>query len=136
MIWARDAVDLEVQVVKINMPIPDYYAFLQVPPTATQSEIERSYHHLARQFHPDLNQQALDKHIKLLNEAYEVLGNPSKRALYDAQRRKAQERRTVDQQALRREQEQARQVEQEPKMTWVEGIFGFIRELKKAIRED
>jgi len=118
------------------MPIPDYYAFLQVPPTATQYEIKRSYRRLARQFHPDLNQQALDKHIKILNEAYEVLRDPHKRTLYDAQRRKAQERRTVDQQALRRKQEQARQVEQEPKMTWVEGFFGFIRELKKGLRED
>ncbi len=136
MIWARDAADLEVQVVKINMPIPDYYAFLQVPPTATQSEIKRSYRRLARQFHPDLNQKALDKHIKLLNEAYEVLRDPHKRALYDAQRRKAQERQTVDQQALHLKQEQARKVEQEPKMTWVEGFFGFIRELKKGLRED
>ena len=134
MIWARDAADLEVQVVK--MPIPDYYAFLQVPPTATQYEIKRSYRRLARQFHPDLNQQALDKHIKILNEAYEVLRDPHKRTLYDAQRRKAQERQTADQQALRRKQEQARQVEQEPKMTWVEGFFGFIKELKKGLRED
>ena len=119
------------------MSIPDYYAFLQVPPTATQYEIKRSYRRLARQFHPDLNQQALDKHIKILNEAYEVLRDPHKRTLYDAQRRKAQERRTIDQQAaLHRKQEQARQVEQEPKMTWVEGFFGFIRELKKGLRED
>ena len=118
------------------MPIPDYYAVLEILPTATQSEIKRSYRRLARQYHPDLNQQALDKHIKLLNEAYEVLRDPHKRTLYDAQRHKAQERRTVDQQALRRKQEQARQVEQEPKMTWVEGFFGFIKELRKGLRED
>ncbi len=113
------------------MPILDYYAILEVSPTATQSEIKRSYRLLVRQYHPDLNSQALDKHIKLLNEAYEVLRNSQKRALYDAQRRKAEERRT--QEALRRKQEQ---IKQEPKMTWVEGIFGFIRELKKGMREE
>ena len=118
------------------MPIPDYYAVLEIPSTATQSEIKRSYRRLARQYHPDLHQQALDKHIKLLNEAYEVLRDPHKRLLYDAQRRKAQERQTVDHQTLRRKQEQARQAQQEPKMTWVEGIFGFIKELKKGLRED
>ena len=118
------------------MPIPDYYAVLEIPSTATQSEIKRSYRRLARQYHPDLNQQALDKHIKLLNEAYEVLRDPHKRLLYDVQRRKVQERQTVDRETLRRKQEQATQTEQEPKMTWVEGIFGFIRELKKGLRED
>ena len=118
------------------MPIPDYYAVLEIPSTATQSEIKRSYRRLARQYHPDLNQQALDKHIKLLNEAYEVLRDPHKRLLYDAQRHKAQERQTIDRETLRRKQEQARQAEQEPKMTWVEGIFGFIKELKKGLRGD
>jgi curved DNA-binding protein CbpA len=115
------------------MPRADYYAFLQVPPTATQSEIKRSYRRLARQYHPDLNEQALDEHIKMLNEAYTVLRDPQKRALYDAQRRQAQERRTADQHTLRRQQAQAKQ---EAKMTWVEGVFGFIRELKKGMRED
>ena len=112
------------------MSIPDYYAVLEIPSTATQSEIKRSYRRLARQYHPDLHQQALDKHIKLLNEAYEVLRDPHKRLLYDTQRRKAQEKRTVDQQAPCHKQEQ------EPKMTWIEGIFGFIKELKKGLRGD
>ena len=133
-------VDLEVQVDKRKiMPVPDYYAALEIPSTATQGEIKRSYRRLVRRYHPDLHSQASDraseanKHIKTLNEAYAVLSNPQKRALYDAQRHKAEERQTVDRQALRRKQEQTKQ---EPKMTWVEGIFGFIRELKKAIRED
>jgi curved DNA-binding protein CbpA len=115
------------------MPTPDYYAFLQVPSSATPSEIKRSYRRLARQYHPDLNQQALDEHIKLLNEAYAILRDPQKRALYDTQRRQAQERRTADQEALRRRQAP---IKQEPKMTWVEGFFGFIKELKKNMRED
>ncbi|TMC62646.1 MAG: hypothetical protein E6J21_05890 [Chloroflexota bacterium] len=51
------------------MPETDYYAVLDVSPSATQSEIKRSYRRLARKYHPDLNQQARDQHIKLLNEA-------------------------------------------------------------------
>ena len=121
------------------MPTLDYYAVLEVSSTATQGEIKRSYRRLVRRYHPDLHSQAssrageANKHIKMLNEAYAVLSNPEKRALYDEQRHKAEERRTVDREALRSKHEQT---EQEPKMTWLEGIFGFIRELKKAMRED
>jgi curved DNA-binding protein CbpA len=114
------------------MPLPDYYALLEVPSTATNNELRRSYRRLARKYHPDLNQQALDKHIKLLNEAYEVLSDPTKRAAYDQQRLLEEKRRKAAQDALRRQQEQARQ---EPKMTWIEGIFGFVRELRKELRK-
>jgi hypothetical protein len=37
------------------------------------------------------------------------------------------------QEALRRKREQAKA---EPKMTWVEGIIGFIRELKRELRDE
>jgi curved DNA-binding protein CbpA len=103
------------------MPLPDYYAMLAVSADASQAEIKRSYRRLARQYHPDLNAAALDKHIKRLNEAYRVLGNPSKRAAYDLQRLHAQQLRTKA---------------SETQMTWVEGIFGFVRQLRKALRED
>ena len=120
------------------MAMPDYYAILEVSPAATPTDIIRSYRRLVRRYPPDLNQQApgeASKQIKMLNEAYEVLSNPEKRALYDARRRVIEERRTVDKEALRPKQEQQAQVKQEPKMTWVEGIFGFVRELKRALHE-
>ena len=117
---------------------PDYYTILQVTPTASQTEIKRAYRRLARQYHPDLNQQALDKHIKQLNEAYKVLGNTTRRAAYDAQRLEEQPRKMVQgslhQQSQR--QEVAKQVKREPEMTWTEGIFGFIRELRRNMREE
>jgi curved DNA-binding protein len=113
------------------MPLPDYYALLEVPSTATKNEIRRSYRRLARKYHPDLNQQALDKHIKLLNEAYAVLSDPTKRATYDQQSLE-EKRRKAAQKALHQQQEQAKQ---EPQMTWVEGIFGFVRELRKELRK-
>jgi curved DNA-binding protein CbpA len=118
--------------------MPDYYAALEVPPTATVTEIKRSYRRLVRKYHPDLNQQARDQHIKLLNEAYAVLSSPIKRAAYDATRAE-EARRTVEQEALRRRQTQARQQQEQAKreaeMTWAEGVVGFVRELKKALQE-
>lgn len=109
----------------------DYYAMLEVSPTATQSEIKRSYRRLARKYHPDLNQQARDKHFKLLNEAYKTLGDPTQRASYDRQRAlEARQRKAAE--ALRQQQEQANR---EPKLTWIGGIFGFIKELRRELRE-
>jgi curved DNA-binding protein len=106
----------------------DYYAILEVAPTATLAEIKRSYRRLARQHHPDLKREALDTHIKLLNEAYGVLSNPEKRARYDEQRREEERRAT-----LRRKREQARR---EAEMTWFEGFAGFVKELKKGLQDE
>lgn len=107
----------------------NYYAILEVSPTATMDQIKRSYRRLARLHHPDLNAQALDIHIKRLNEAYRVLSDPVKRARYDEQLRAEQERRAE----LRRQREKARR---EAEMTWIEGMFGFVKELKKGLRDE
>ena len=69
----------------------DYYAILEVSSSASTSEIKKSYRRLARLHHPDLNQDARDTQIKRLNEAYEVLRDPKKRAAYDMQRREKQQ---------------------------------------------
>jgi curved DNA-binding protein CbpA len=129
MRWGREEADLEVQVLDI---MPDYYAILEVSPTATLAEIKQSYRRLARLHHPDLNQHALDIHIKRLNEAYEVLRDPVKRAVYD-ELRAEEERRAAAREALRRQQEQAKR---ESEMTWAEGIVGFVKELKKGLKEE
>jgi curved DNA-binding protein CbpA len=119
--------------------LPDYYAILEVPPAATLTDIKRSYRRLVRKYHPDLNKQAMDQDIKLLNEAYAVLSNPTRRAAYDAQRAE-EKRRIAAQEALRRKQEQAKREQEqgrrEAEMTWAEGVVGFVRELKKALQED
>ena len=65
----------------------DYYEILGVARTATEKEIKQAYRKLARKHHPDLHQgdaktQAEEK-FKQINEAYEVLGDPDKRAKYD-----------------------------------------------------
>jgi curved DNA-binding protein CbpA len=119
-----------------NKTMIDYYSILEVPPTATITELRRSYRRLARKYHPDLNKQipGNDQRIKRLNEAYDVLSDPLKRAAYDAQRTEYMERAERARQERLRAQE-ARQP-QEPKMTWVEGVVGFVRELKKELQEE
>lgn len=115
------------------MSLPDYYAILEVSASATHAEIKRAYRRLARQYHPDLNATALDKHIKRLNEAYKVLANTTKRAAYDQQLLHEAQLRQAARETLQRQQAQA---SQEPKMTWIEGIFGFVRELRKEMKEN
>ena len=110
----------------------DYYAILEVSSSASTSEIKKSYRRLARLHHPDLNQDARDTHIKRLNEAYEVLRDPKKRAAYDMQRREKQQQAEAQAAFVRRQQ----QVKRDPKMTWAEGIIGFVRELKKGLKDE
>lgn len=67
---------------------PDYYEILQVSPNAEQSVIEAAYRRLAREYHPDVNKNLdASERMRCLNEAFEVLGNPEKRAEYDRRRK-------------------------------------------------
>ena len=60
----------------------DYYTILGVAKTATQPEIKRAFRKLAHEHHPDKN-NGNDAKFKEANEAYQVLGDPKKRAQYD-----------------------------------------------------
>jgi len=63
----------------------DYYKTLGVNRDADKKEIKRAFRRLARQHHPDVNpgDKQAEERFKEINEAYEVLSDPDKRAEYD-----------------------------------------------------
>src|SRR5665213_2926346 len=63
----------------------DYYKILGVPSNSSAIQIKKRYQQLAKQHHPD--HQGDESSMIIINSAYEVLSNPSKRIEYDHQRR-------------------------------------------------
>ena len=65
--------------------VKDYYAILGVSANATASEIKKAFRRLAVLYHPDKNPSPEAKpRFQEINEAYDILGDAEKRALYDA----------------------------------------------------
>lgn len=66
------------------MEYRDYYKILGVAADAGADEIKRAFRKLARKYHPDINETAeAEAKFKDVNEAYEVLKDPERRAAYD-----------------------------------------------------
>jgi molecular chaperone DnaJ len=63
----------------------DYYKVLDVPRTATEADIKKAYRRLAMKYHPDRNpgDKEAEEKFKEAKEAYEVLCEADKRAIYD-----------------------------------------------------
>ena len=95
-----------------------YYEVLGVSTDASQEEIKKAYKDMMKKYHPDAhpedNTDYYEKKAKLLNEAYEVLGNKDKRREYDIECavREANEARKQYERAQRARQQQARNQQQ------------------------
>jgi len=66
---------------------PTHYDTLRVPPSATDAQIREAYRRLARAHHPDrvgAGDASTPLSMPEINEAYRVLGDPARRAVYDA----------------------------------------------------
>ena len=64
----------------------DYYDILGISKSASADEIKKAYRKQALEWHPDRHKddkEAAEKRFKEINEAYQVLSNPEKKAAFD-----------------------------------------------------
>lgn len=70
----------------------NYYADLELPTNASCEDVKKQYRKLALQYHPDRNAGKEEEYIpkfQAIQAAHEILGEPSEKSKYDADRRKA-----------------------------------------------
>lgn len=116
--------------------IVDYYAVLGVGRDATRDEIRHAYRRVARQVHPDRNLRPGDlppgsPDIRVVNEAWDVLGDPHRRAAYDLETRPAEspeEDAPADVRLLPLPDGFIRH----PRPTWIGGRFGPAQRFRSA----
>jgi curved DNA-binding protein len=67
------------------MDYKDYYRILGVERSASADDVRKAYRKLAMQYHPDRNpdDKQSEEKFKEINEAYQVLSDPQKRARFD-----------------------------------------------------
>ncbi len=69
---------------RAHVEFRDYYKVLGLERKATADQIRTAYRRLARKYHPDVSQEPnAEARFKEMQEAYEVLRDPEKRAAYD-----------------------------------------------------
>jgi curved DNA-binding protein CbpA len=70
----------------MTQTITDPYAVLGVPRGATEQQVRLAYRRLAKRYHPDLHPGSRDsERMRRINEAWEALSSPARRARYDAE---------------------------------------------------
>jgi DnaJ-class molecular chaperone len=66
------------------MDSKDYYDILELPKNSNINDIKKKYKQLALKWHPDRNKEAnAESKFKEISEAYEILGDPEKKQIYD-----------------------------------------------------
>jgi molecular chaperone DnaJ len=70
------------------MPVKDYYKLLEVNPSASNTDIKKSYRRLAHKYHPDKNpgNKIFEGKFRDIQEAYKVLSDDKKRQDYNYKR--------------------------------------------------
>merc|ERR1719502_1438705 len=69
--------------------VVDHYGALEVEASADAATVKKAYRKLVLKWHPDkhpADREKAEEKIRSINEAYEILSNPTKRAAYDTQR--------------------------------------------------
>ena len=63
--------------------LPDYYSILDLAEDASDIEIKNQYRKLAKQYHPDRNNESTQEKMSEINKAYEVLSDEKLKVEYD-----------------------------------------------------
>ncbi|KAH6895507.1 hypothetical protein B0T10DRAFT_218965 [Thelonectria olida] len=67
----------------------DYYADLELPPSADVQDIKKQFRKLALKYHPDRNpgrEQEVNQKFQVIQSAHEILSDPEQKSKYDASR--------------------------------------------------
>jgi DnaJ domain len=89
--WPKDELTVEVATTRPaveDLIVPDYYEALRISPTADEDTIERVYATLSSRFQPDNPITGHRETFLRIQEAYETLSNPAKRAQYNVLRQR------------------------------------------------
>ena len=66
------------------MDSKDFYGILELPKNSNINDIKKKYKQLALKWHPDRNKEEnAESKFKEISEAYEILGDPEKKQMYD-----------------------------------------------------